>query len=271
MRRVSARLLPFLFVLYVFNYLDRTNVGMAALQMNRDLRFSASTYGFGAGIFFVGYALLEVPSNLILVRVGARRWIARIMITWGLIAAAMMFVRTPLQFYGLRFLLVVAEAGFLPGVLFYLTSWFPAVERARVVSRFMVAIPVAGVVSGAVAGALLGLQGRLGLAGWQWLFLAEGLPSVMLGCAVLGYLPDRPEEARWLGPEERAWLTARLRVESEQCAQRHPVSLRRALSSGTIWRLGLLYFIVLTSNYAYNFWAPAHRSPRCTVPRSVGC
>ncbi len=185
MRKVSLRLLPFLFFLYIFNFLDRTNVALAALQMNRDLRFSSSAFGLGAGIFFVGYALFEVPSNLILVRVGARRWIARIMISWGIIASAMMFVRTPIHFYALRLLLGIAEAGFFPGIVYYLTQWFPATGRARAASRFMIAIPLSGVVGGVFGGFLLGLDGRLGLAGWQWLFLLEGLPSVVLGVVVL--------------------------------------------------------------------------------------
>lgn len=184
-RRVSLRLLPFLFVLYVFNFLDRTNVAIAALQMNRDLRFSAAAFGFGSGIFFLGYALFEVPSNLLLARVGPRWWIARIMVTWGVLALAMALVRTPLHFYVLRFLLGVAEAGFFPGVVYYLSQWFPSNVRGRASARFMVAIPLSGVLGGAIGGTLLGLDGRLGLAGWQWLFVAEGIPSVLLGVLVL--------------------------------------------------------------------------------------
>jgi len=178
--KVTRRLLPFLFLLYIVCFLDRVNVGFAALQMNQDLGFSPAVYGFGAGVFFLGYVLFEVPSNLILARMGARVWIARIMITWGLLAAAMMLVRGPLSFYGLRFLLGVAEAGFFPGIIYYLSSWFPAAERARAIARFMIAIPLSSVVGGPVSGALLGLNGRLGLAGWQWLFLLEGLPAVVL-------------------------------------------------------------------------------------------
>jgi ACS family tartrate transporter-like MFS transporter len=206
LRAVSLRLIPFLFVLYVVSFLDRVNVGFAALEMNRDLGFSPAVYGFGAGIFFIGYSLFEVPSNLILARVGARRWIARIMITWGLIAAGMMFVRGPLSFYLLRFLLGIAEAGFFPGIIFYLSGWFPAEARARAIARFMTAIPVSGMIGGPISGALLGLGGRLGLTGWQWLFLLEGLPAVLLGVAVLRFLPDRPEVARWLAPDQRTWL-----------------------------------------------------------------
>jgi ACS family tartrate transporter-like MFS transporter len=203
MRRVSLRLLPLLFVCYVAAYLDRANVSFAALQMNRELHFSAAVYGFGASVFYVGYAVLEVPSNLVLARIGARRWIARIMITWGVVAAAMMFVRTPLSFYVLRFLLGVAEAGFFPGVVYYLSEWFPANRRARAVSRFMLGIPIAGIVSGLVSGPLLGLEGRWSLAGWQWLFVIEALPSVVLGFVVLAMLTDRPADARWLADDEQ--------------------------------------------------------------------
>jgi ACS family tartrate transporter-like MFS transporter len=188
LRDVSRRLIPFLFVLYIVSFLDRVNVGFAALEMNRDLRLSPAVYGFGAGIFFIGYSLFEVPSNLILARTGARLWIARIMITWGLIAAGMMFVRGPLSFYLLRFLLGIAEAGFFPGIIFYLSEWFPADARARAVARFMTAIPMSGMIGGPISGALLGLDGRFGLAGWQWLFLLEGLPAVVLGLCRLTLL-----------------------------------------------------------------------------------
>jgi MFS family permease len=206
MRRVSLHLLPFLLVLYICNYLDRTNVAIAALQMNRDLSFSASAYGFGAGIFFLGYALFEVPSNLVLARVGARRWIARIMITWGLVAAAMMFVRTPIHFYTLRFLLGVAEAGFFPGIVYYLSGWFPAVHRARALSRFMTAIPISVAIGNPLGAWLLGLDGMRGLAGWQWLFLLEGIPSVVLGFAVL---PPRLPRCRALALRRAARLACR--------------------------------------------------------------
>src|SRR5512132_953465 len=186
MRRVSLRLIPFVFVLYIFNFLDRSNVGLAALQMNRDLGFSAAAFSFGAGIFFIGYALFEVPSNLALVRVGARRWIARIMITWGILAAALMFVRTPVQFYVVRFLLGVAEAGFFPAIIYYLSRWYPASMRARSSAWFMTAIPLSGTLGGPLGAWLLNLNGKGGLAGWQWLFLVEGIPSVILPVVVLG-------------------------------------------------------------------------------------
>ena len=193
--KVGWRLLPFLLLLYIVAWLDRVNIGFAALQMNADLGFSATVYGFGAGVFFIGYALFEVPSNLILVRVGARLWIARIMITWGILSVAMMFVSGPTSFYVLRFLLGVAEAGFLPGIIYYLGNWYPAADRARAVSWFMVAIPVSTVIGAPLSGLVLELDGWHGLEGWQWLFMLEGIPAVVLGFVVLGYLTDTPERA----------------------------------------------------------------------------
>lgn len=257
-RRVGRRLVPFLLLLFVACYLDRVNVGFAALQMNRALGLSAAAYGLGAGVFFLGYCVLEIPSNLALARVGARRWIARIMISWGVISAATMLARGVGSFYLLRFLLGAAEAGFFPGVIYYLGEWFPARARARVIARFMVALPIAGIVSGPLSGALLGLQGRLGLAGWQWVFLVEGIPSILLGFVALAFLTDRPEDAAWLPEPERAWLVARLRGERERCLQRHAHGVRRALASGIVWRLGLLQGLSLTSGlYALGFWLPA--------------
>jgi ACS family tartrate transporter-like MFS transporter len=233
------------------------NVGFAALDMNRDVGLSPAVYGFGAGIFFIGYSFFEVPSNLILARTGARLWIGRIMITWGLIAAGMMFVRGPLSFYLLRFLLGVAEAGFFPGIIFYLSEWFPSNVRARAIARFMTAIPVAGVIGGPISGALLGLNGRLGLTGWQWLFLLEGLPAVVLGVVVLRYLPDRPEGATWLAPEQRGWLAQRLATERDRCVQRHGFGVIQALSSGIVWQLGLLTFLSTGfGQYALGLWLP---------------
>jgi MFS transporter, ACS family, tartrate transporter len=256
MRHISARLLPFLFLLYVVNYLDRTNVSIAALQMNDDLRFSPAVFGFGSGIFFLGYALFEVPSNLVLARVGARRWISRIMITWGLLAATMMWVRTPGQFYTVRFLLGVAEAGFFPGVIYYLRDWFPEDHRARAVARFTIAIPLAQVVSGAIGGNLLGLNGIARLSGWQWLFLLEGLPAVVLGIMVLFYLPDRPGAARWLSEPEQGWLAERL---DREVPKGQPIGHRHALSSlgnPLTWVLALGYFTYFAVGMAYTTWAP---------------
>jgi len=256
-RRITWRLLPFLFLLYLIASIDRSNVAFAALQMNHDLGFSASVYGFGAGIFFVGYCLFEIPSNLILARVGARRWISRIMISWGIIACAMMLIRGRVSFYTLRFLLGAAEAGFFPGVIFYLSHWFPAAERARAVSRFMAAIPVAGVLGGVLAGALLGLDGKLGLAGWQWLFLLEGLPSIILGILVWFVLPDGPENAEWLDENQRAILLTKLDAERTSVETTHGrMSVRRALVHPLLWQLALLWFLIAVCAYTFGFWAP---------------
>lgn len=256
LRRVTRRLIPFLFLLYIANYLDRVNVSFAALQMNRDLGFSGTAYGLGAGMFFLGYCLFQVPSNLVLERVGARRWIGSIMITWGAIASSMMLVRGVAGFYALRFLLGVVEAGFFPGMIFYLATWFPAAERARAVARFMTAIPLSGVVGGPLSGWLLGWNGVAGLAGWQWLFLLEGLPSVLLGAAALRYLTDRPADAAWLPAEGRAWLARRLELERADSAARHGLSLRQALLDGVVWRLGLLYFLIVVGLYGQGLWLP---------------
>lgn len=248
--------MPFLFLLYIVAWLDRVNVGFAALQMNAALGFSASTFGLGSGIFFVGYCLLEVPSNLVLHRTGARVWIARIMVTWGAISAAMIFVRTPLTFYLLRFLLGVAEAGFFPGIIYYLSHWYPATHRARAIAAFMTAVPVTGLIGGPLSGALLGLQGVYGLAGWQWLFLVEGLPAMLLGSAVFLWLPDKPERATWLNETERDWLLSQLASEKGRPGTEHFVSLRDALTNGTVWQLGILFLLTAMGFYGYSFWAP---------------
>src|SRR5271156_5950565 len=192
LRKASLRLIPLIALGYGTAYMDRVNISFASLQMNRDLHFTASIYGLGAGLFFLSYAVCEVPSNLLLCRFGARRWLSRIMITWGVLAIAMMFVKTPMQFYVLRFLLGMAEAGFFPGVVFYLMQWFPPEARARAVSGFYISLPLSSVVMGSIAGALLNLQGRLGLAGWQWLFLVEGMPAIILSFVFLLRLPDTP-------------------------------------------------------------------------------
>jgi MFS family permease len=213
-------------------------------------------YGFGAGVFFIGYCLFEVPSNLVLYRTGARVWIARIMVTWGLAASAMMLVRTPSSFYLIRFLLGVAEAGFFPGIIFYLTYWYPARERARAYAWFLAAIPVCGVIGGPISGALLGLDGRLGLQGWQWLFLLEGIPSVLVGFAVLWLLPDRPGDARWLPSAERAWLEKRLAAEGGERVSHHGESLLRTLRNPVVWWLGLSYFLLVVGLYGFALWLP---------------
>ena len=257
LRKASLRLLPLIGIGYGLSYMDRINISFASLQMNRDLHFSASVYGLGAGLFFIGYALCEVPSNLLLLRFGARRWLARIMFTWGLLAMSMMFVRTPLTFNVLRFLLGMAEAGFFPGVIFYLTLWFPVETRARAVSRFYIALPLGSVVMGSLAGWLLGLGGKLGLAGWQWLFLVEGLPAVLFSVVMLWLLPDGPANAAWLTSEEKDWLQNQLKADSARAHLGHEVGVLQALLSPKVWMIGAFFFCILMTSYAYNFSAPA--------------
>lgn len=256
-RKASLRLLPLIGIGYGLAYMDRINISFASLRMNSDLHFSATVYGFGAGLFFIGYAVCEVPSNLLMLRFGARRWLARIMFTWGLLAMAMMFVRTPLEFYLVRLLLGIAEAGFFPGVIYYLTLWFPANARARAVSRFYIALPLGSTVMGSLAGWLMGLDGRLGLAGWQWLFLLEGLPAVLFSFVIFGMLPDTIAEARWLTPGEKAWLQCRLDTDSRQAILGHSAGVMQALLSAKVWMIGAFFFFALTCSYAYNFSAPA--------------
>jgi MFS transporter, ACS family, tartrate transporter len=255
LRKASWRLIPLIALGYGIAYMDRVNISFAALQMNRDLHFSASIYGFGAGLFFLSYAACEVPSNLLLYRVGARRWFARIMFTWGLLAIGMMFVRTPLQFYVMRFLLGMAEAGFFPGVVFYLSLWFHAPMRARAISRFYISLPISSVLMGLIAGSLLGLQGKGGLAGWQWLFLIEGLPAIMLSLVFLFYLPTGPAEATWLTENERQWILHHINAEGP--VDVHGVNIFRALSDRRVWQVSLIFLSMLTCTYAYSLSAPA--------------
>src|SRR5271165_4547497 len=254
-RKASWRLIPLIALGYGTAYMDRINISFASLQMNRDLHFSATVYGFGAGLFFVSYAACEVPSNLLLVRFGARRWLSRIMITWGILAISMMFVKTPPQFYILRFLLGMAEAGFFPGVVFYLMQWFPPEMRARAISRFYISLPLSSVVMGSIAGALLNLQGRLGLAGWQWLFLVEGLPAIILSVIFFLHLPDTPADAKWLEPSEREWLLKRIHVDTASGGHTHDVV--RALLDPRVFQIGLVFLCMLGASYAYQFSAPA--------------
>jgi MFS transporter, ACS family, tartrate transporter len=255
-RKASLRILPLIALGYGAAYIDRVNISFASLQMNRDLKFSATIYGFGAGLFFLSYAACEVPSNLLLYRFGARRWLARIMVTWGLVAMAMVFVRTPAQFYIARFLLGIAEAGFFPGVIFYLTQWFPPELRARSVTRFYIAWPLSSALMGALAGALMGLDGHLGLSGWQWLFAVEGLPAVLLGVVFFMFLPDGPATARWLSEPERSAVLKR-QADAATAAQSHSGSIGLALRDARVWLLGGWMFCMLGSSYAYSFSAPA--------------
>jgi ACS family tartrate transporter-like MFS transporter len=255
LRRIRWRLLPFLGLLYVVSYLDRVNVSFAKLTMNTAIGIDDGTYAFGAGIFFIGYFLFEVPSNLILERVGARRWIARIMLTWGLISSATAFVTGPASFVAMRFLLGLAEAGFFPGILLYLTYWFPSAERARVVGWFMVALPVSGLIGSALSGELMRVQG-LGLDGWQWMLILEGLPAVVLGVACLLFLPNGPADAGWLPDEEREWLTATLASERHDVARHGYSTLRAALVLPQVWALAVAYFGIVLALYGSNFWLP---------------
>ncbi len=256
LRKVRRRLLPFLFVLYIVAYMDRINVGFASLQMNRDLGLSDAVFGLGAGLFFIGYFVFEIPSNLILARVGARKWIARIMITWGVAAIAMMYARGAASFYTMRFLLGAAEAGFFPGVILYLGWWFPAREQARAIALFMAATAIAGVVVGPISGALLTMHGWLGIRGWQWLFVMEGMPAIALGIAVLLRLPDRPADARWLSSGECGALSSLLAAESRAHAQAAKQTLRGGLAAGRVWLLAAIYFGIVMGLYGVNLWLP---------------
>jgi len=255
-RKISVRLLPTLFALYIAAFLDRTNVSLAALQMNQDVGLSSAAYGFGAGVFFIGYGLFEVPSNLLLARIGARVWIARIAVTWGVLACAMMFVRGSSSFYVLRFLLGAAEAGAFPGIVFFLSEWFPERQRASAMSKFMVSIPLASAIGGPLGGMLLTMSGKFGLAGWQWLFLVEGVPSILLGIVVLATLTDRPADAHWLRDDQRGWLMTTL--ERERAASAHVVETRatRAMGSRIVWWLAILYFLAIAAELGPSFFGP---------------
>ncbi len=257
LRKVAWRLLPLLFILYVVNILDRINVGMASLQMQKHLGLSEGLYGFGAGIFYLGYFVFEVPSNLLLRRTGARRWISRILLSWGLITCLMRFAQGPWSFCLLRVLLGFAEAGFFPGIILYLTFWFPARERARAVALFMIGAPVTGILNGVLSGAILKYLDNVGgMHGWQWLFLIEGLPAVVLGFVVLFCLPDRPHDASWLTTEEQDWIAARVGAEEEHRAQRHILSLRQILTDGRVWLLCGLYVTLAVSANCMGFYLP---------------
>jgi MFS transporter, ACS family, tartrate transporter len=253
--RIRWRLLPFLGLLYIVSFLDRVNVSFAKLTMSESIGLDDAAYAFGAGIFFLGYFLFEIPSNLILQRVGARRWIARIMISWGIVSAATAFVTGPTSFVALRLLLGIAEAGFFPGILLYLTYWFPAAERAKVVGLFMIAIPLAGLIGSPLSSELMQIEG-LGLQGWQWMLLVEGLPAVVLGVVCLVLLPDAPNAARWLEPREREWLETTLAAERAAVASAGHASVRAALGHPRVWALALAYFGLVLALYGFNFWLP---------------
>jgi MFS transporter, ACS family, tartrate transporter len=255
--KVVARLIPFLSALFVVNYLDRTNISMAKLRMLGDTGISETAYGLGAGLFFWGYFLFEVPSNLILEKVGARIWMTRIMITWGLVSAAMMLVRGPWSFYGLRFLLGVAEAGFFPGIVLYLTYWIPCRRRAGVLAWFLTSTAVSGIIGNPLAGALMQLDGVGHLHGWQWLFLLEGMLPIALGFVTLALLPDRPAQAKWLGPREVEWIEQELAREHAAAHRSHHVrDLKLALRGARLWQFSVLYFLLIMGLYGFVYWVP---------------
>jgi ACS family tartrate transporter-like MFS transporter len=256
MARVARRLVPFLILCYFIAYLDRVNVSFAALQMNKDLGLTASAFGFGAGIFFLAYFVFEVPSNLLLAHFGARRWIARIMFTWGLLSGAMAFITGETGFYVVRVLLGAAEAGFFPGMIFFLTLWFPATYRARIIGYFMAAIPLSTVIGAPISGALLGLDGFFGLRGWQWLFVLEAVPALILSVVVLLYLTDKPAEATWLADDERRWLVDRLAAEERQRVTARHYSVMEALLNPRVLALSLVYFGAVAVNYGLSFFLP---------------
>ena len=254
--KVARRVIPFLILLYFFAFLDRVNVGFAALTMNKAIGLTAYTFGWGAGIFFIGYFLFEIPSNIILAKIGARVWIARILISWGLVSACTALVRGPFSFMLVRFILGVAEAGFFPGVILYLTYWFPARYRAQMIGLFFAANPISTALGSPVSGLILGLDGLLGLAGWQWLFIIEGVPSVLLGFVTLGYLTDRPGQADWLSGEERDWLVNELAKEKAEREARYKFNLWQALTNGYVLVLGFMYFALVTANNGLVLWQP---------------
>jgi ACS family tartrate transporter-like MFS transporter len=254
-RRISVRLLPYLFVLYIIAFLDRVNVGFAGLEMSRDLGFSDSVFSLGAGVFFVGYFLLEIPGAIIVERWSARRWIARILITWGLVTICMGFVHTSRQFYFVRFLLGAAEAGFFPGIVVYLTHWFRYEDRAHAGALFMAAIPISNIFGSPLAGWILGLN-WLGLQGWRWLFVVEGIPAVIFGVTTLFLLTDWPSQAKWLAAEEKEWITQELQREKEAKSRVHSHSIAEALRHREVILLALIYFLALIGIYGFNIWFP---------------
>jgi len=254
--RVTRRLVSFAFLCYVVAYIDRVNIGFAAAALQRDLHLSNTPFGVAAGLFFIGYCLFEIPSNLLLERVGARRWIARIMIGWGVVSVGTVFVTNAATFYAARVLLGVAEAGFFPGMVLYLTYWIPASDRARTGALFMMAAPVSFIVGAPVSDALLRLDGRAGLAGWQWLFITEGLPAVLLGIVALRVLTDRPEQAAWLPPREREWLARTMNAEQQARAARRHGSIMAGVMSPRVWLLSIVFFLNTLNTYGVFLWLP---------------
>jgi len=256
LRKVSLRIIPFIMLLYFMVFIDRVNIGFASLEMNKDLGLSPAVFGFGAGIFFWGYFLCEIPSNIALHRFGARLWIARIMVSWGILAAIESQIQGPTSFYVLRFLLGAAEAGFFPGVILYLSYWFPARQRAAAVSLFMASAPLSTALGSPLASTILGLNGALGLAGWQWLFILEAIPAVLLGFVTLATMTDRPEQAKWLAEDERVWLVSTMNAERAGKAATETRSVWRALADPRVLGLALVYFGTSAGLYTLGVWAP---------------
>lgn len=269
-RKVARRLIPLMMVLYLVSFLDRVNVGFAALTMNADLGFSPTVFGWGASIFFLGYFLFEVPSNLIMEKVGARLWICRIMLTWGVLSAATAFVTGPTSFYVVRFLLGVAEAGFLPGMILYLGYWFPLATRGRTIALFMAAVPLASAAGAPLSGMVLQTHGFLGLAGWQWLFLIEGIPACILGIVVLLVLPDGPRQARWLSEPEKQAIAARLAVDAASAPPSTRHALGPALIDPRVLGLGVVYFGLVMGLYGVGLWLPQMVQARGYSPAAIG-
>lgn len=259
--RITWRLIPLLFICYIVAYIDRINVGFAKLQLREVLGVSedvfGSVYGLGAGLFFIGYFLFEVPSNIILQRVGARIWIARIMIVWGIVSMTMIFIGSTTSFYSVRFLLGVAEAGFFPGVILYLTYWYPSKERARTVALFATGAVIAGIVGSPLSGSILELHGKGGFQGWQWLFLIEGIPAVLLGIVVLFILPDRPQQAKWLSEAEKKWIQSRINEETAKSFSKANQRQTDVFLSGRVWLFCLIHFLLNTGGYGYEMWLPS--------------
>jgi ACS family tartrate transporter-like MFS transporter len=272
-KKITIRLVPFLMLLYFIAYLDRINIGFAALTMNEDLGLSSAVFGLGAGIFFLGYFFFEVPSNLILHRIGARIWIARIMLTWGLISGAMAFVQGPVSFYVLRFMLGAAEAGFFPGIILYLSYWFPTWHRASVTAMFMAAVPISTAIGSPISGALLTMDGLLGIQGWQWLFIIEAIPALILSVVVWKFLTDRPEQAEWLEKDEREWLSEEMNTERSQVGEKdlHGFgAVLHALKDLRVLALALIYFGTSAGLYTLGIWAPLIISDFGTSPLTTG-
>ncbi|WP_019119329.1 MFS transporter [Brevibacillus massiliensis] len=256
-RKVKWRILPFLFLLYIIAYLDRVNLGYAALDMNKALAISSQTFGLVSGIFFIGYFLFEIPSNMILHRIGARIWIARIMITWGIVVILTGWVQNAAHLYILRFLLGLAEAGFFPGVILYITYWFRAKEQARAVALLMTALAASNIIGAPLSTWIMTYIDWAGMAGWRWMFVIEGLPAIIFGVVAFTYMTDRPEQAKWLTAEEKAWLVAELKREHEEKIRRRQYTTREVLTNGPVWHLAFIYFALVIGLYGIGFWMPS--------------